>query len=200
MVMTEPSIPDWINAIAAATGALAIVAGLFGAKNSIEESRNTARELRKSEVAEELIAIAFNVEDALKDIRNPFSSIPQEKLKDNRYPYQRRYERIVIYNELFRSLRDAQIRVRAVVNDPKVDEAVEVLFSARSSVAVAVEILADYADDHSTELSDDEKNHMKSLKKDMYGSFSKRDELGSEITSAIACIEERLGPVARLNS
>lgn len=198
--MTEPTIPDWINAIAAATGALAVVLGLFGAKNSIDENRKAARELRKSEVAEELIAIAFNVEDALKDIRNPLSSIPQEKLKDKRYPYQKRYERIVSYNELFRRLRDAQIRARAVVNDSKVDESVEALFSARSRVAIAVEILADYAEEGSSELAQDEKDHRKSLKKDMYGSFSERDELGSKITSAIACIEQRLGPVARLNS
>lgn len=72
--MNEPSIPDWINAISALIGSIAIVLGLLGANSTIKANRKSARELRKSEVAEELIAISFNVEDALKDIRNPFDS------------------------------------------------------------------------------------------------------------------------------
>jgi hypothetical protein len=48
--------PDWINAFAAAIGAIAIVIGLIGANRKINETQRSARALRRSQIAEELIA------------------------------------------------------------------------------------------------------------------------------------------------
>ncbi|MCK0171338.1 hypothetical protein MWU53_09745 [Aliiroseovarius sp. S1123] len=196
--MSDPSIPDWINAIAAAVGAVAVVVGLFGANSKLNEARRTARQLRRSEVAEELVALAHNVDDALRDIRNPMDSIPKDKAGDKLYAYQRRYERIVKYNDLFKSLRDAQIRVRAVIGDKEVDGAVELLFKARQRVAIAIELLADYIRDDVGARTLEERDHKIKLRHDMYGSFSDRDELGQSVADAVQLIERHLNPIARL--
>ncbi|NOE19965.1 hypothetical protein GS634_17715 [Ruegeria atlantica] len=196
--MSEPSIPDWINAGSAAIGALAILIGLFGANAKINENRRTARQIRRSEVAEELIALSHNVEDAFAHIRNPMVSIPKDRLSDKKYAYQQRYERLASYNNLFKKLRDAQIRVRAVIGDREVDQAVEVLFRTRAQLATAIEILADYTDWEASELDQMEKDHRKKLRSDLYGSFSRSDDLGSKITEAVSVIENKLSPIARL--
>jgi len=115
--MWDATIPDWINAIAAAIGASAVIIGLVGAKNAVETNRKAARSLRRSEVAEELISLSLNAEDALRQIRNPFSSIPAKKLGDKEYYYQSLYDRVLVHNDLFKSLRNAQIKVRAIIGD-----------------------------------------------------------------------------------
>jgi hypothetical protein len=109
--------PDWINAFAAAIGAIAIVIGLIGANRKINETQRSARALRRSQIAEELIATVHNVADSFNYVRNPFGSIPKEKLNDKHYSYQERHNRLAEFNELFKELREAQIRVRAVIGD-----------------------------------------------------------------------------------
>jgi len=194
--VSEATIPDWINAVAAAIGAIAILIGLFGANRKFNESSRAAKALRRSEVAEELIALAYNADDALREIRNPLDRIPAEKAGDRVYGYQKRYERIVKHNELFKDLREAQIRYRAVIGDLDVDEAVEELFKARNSVAIAIETLADYARDGDTHSED--LDHVFNLKRMLFGSYSERDELGTSINNAVKKIEKRASPIARL--
>ncbi len=193
--MSDPSIPDWINAGAAAIGALAIVVGLFGANAKINESSRAARQIRRSEVAEELISLAFNVDDAFRDMRNPFDTVPKEKMNDRKYSFQRRYERLVKYNDLFKSLRDAQIRVRAIIGNSRVDDAVEMLFRARGEVAIAIEELAEMADE---ELNPEDRESRIGYRKTLFGSFSKRDTLGQMIIEAVEAIERELAPIARI--
>lgn len=198
--MSDPTIPDWINAGAGAAGALAVIAGLFGANSAIKENRETAKALRRSKVAEELIALSFNVEDALKHMRNSMDSTPVDKDGDKVYRYKQRYERVVEHNSLFRSLRDAQIRVRAVIGDKEVDEAVEELFRARTAVAVAIEMLIFYARQNDDDSKKQDQEHKNELKKDLYGSYSKHDDLGTKILASIKIIEDKLSPIARLEA
>jgi len=194
--VSDPTIPDWINAGAAAVGAFVLLFGLLGANFKFNESQRTARQTRRSHVAEELIALSFNVDDALKEIRNPLSSIPKDKVDDKTYTYEKRYSVIVKYNDLFKRLRNAQIRVRAVIGDAAVDAAVEKLFKARNEVVIAIEILADYEREDS--LNSEDKSHRIELRRKMYGSYSERDEFGKTITSAVSLIEKNLSPIARL--
>ena len=193
--MSDPTIPDWINAVAASVGALAVVIGLLAANAKVNEAIRNARQLRRSQVAEELIALAFNVEDALRDIRNQYDQIPSEKAADKVYLYQRRYERIAHYYQLFQRLRDAHIRVRAVLGN-EVDSPVDELFRARNHVDIAIGQLADYARENSESSAD--AGHIKELRATLYGSFGDRDELGKKIVAAVKEIEAKLGPVARL--
>lgn len=198
--MSDPSITDWINSLAAAVGAGAVVVGLFGAKWTLDANRRSARELRRSQVAEELIALAHNADDALKDIRNPFDSIPKDKAGDKLYGYQKRYDRMASYNDLFKALREAQIRVRAVIGDPDIDAAVEALFKARHRVAIALEQLAEYIRDEVDQSDKDIRDLVKKWRTEVYGSYSERDELGQQIISAVNTIEQTLNPVARLEA
>jgi hypothetical protein len=198
--VTNPTIPDWISAFAALIGSVAVVVGLYKANSKINEAQRTARQLRRSTVAEELVAVAYNVDDALRHIRNPMDSIPKEKISDKVYPYQRRYERIGEYNELFNDLRDAQIRVRAVIGDQIVDKAVEELFKARNQVSISIKLLADYARDDDGGRRPEERDHKMKLRRDLYGSFSEEDELGQRISAAVKTIEGKLNPIARLEA
>lgn len=198
--MSAATLPDWINAIAALFGAAAVWIGLLGAKSTIDENRRSVRELRRSEVAEELIALAFNADDALKDMRNPFSSVPLEKAADKQYPYEQRYKTVVKYNELFKSMREAQIRLRAVIGNQTVDDAVDTLFKARARVATAIEFLADMERDDYGSIDQEDREEAKKLRKDLYGSFGSRDQFGQEILAAIKKIEDVLSPIARLEA
>ncbi|WP_227287016.1 MULTISPECIES: hypothetical protein [Paracoccaceae] len=195
--MSSASIPDWISSIAAAVGALAVVVGLFRASKKVDEVQRNTRLLKRAEVAEELIALALNVDDAMKDIRNPFDSIPKDKLHDKKYGYQQRYERVAKYNDLFKRLREAHIRERTIIGNEAVNEAVEALLKARNEVLVAIETLADYSDEPSIDAS--VREHRRELRGKVYGSFSKSDDLGQRILAAVKLIEEELKPFARLD-
>ena len=198
--MHNPNFLDWINTLSAAIGAIAIVAGVFGANSTIKANRRSARQLRRSEVAENLIAISHNIEDAFRHIRTQVESMPVEKEKDKGYFYQRRYDRIIGYTPLFKELRDAQIRVHTVLGVEEVDEAVDSLFKARNDIVSAIEFLGKYySDDADRNLTHEERELNKTLRQNMSGTFSKDDELGTSILSAIKEIEKRLSPIARLN-
>ena len=199
--MSDPNWLEIVNTVSAAVGSFAIVIGLFGANSTIKANRRSAKQLRQSEVAENLIAISLSIEDAFRHMRNPIDRIPDEKTDDKNYYYKMRYERIFEYNPLFKKLRDAQIRVRAVLDKKEVDEAVETLFKARTNVLIAIEGLSDLIlNDNIGPLTKDEKELRNKWKADMYGTFSERDELGTSILNAIKKIEEDLSPIARLES
>jgi hypothetical protein len=189
--------PDWINAFAAAIGAIAIVIGLIGANRKINETQRSARALRRSQIAEELIATVHNVADSFNYVRNPFGSIPKEKLNDKHYSYQERHNRLAEFNELFKELREAQIRVRAVIGDDEVEAAVESLFRARHSVSVAIKMLADMVDDDPP-FDDEMRGLIRRLRADMYSSSSDEDEISTVIAKAIETVEDNLSPIARL--
>jgi hypothetical protein len=195
--MDGSSIPDWISSIAAAVGALAVVFGLFRADKKVDEVQANARILKRAEVAEDLIALALNVEDAMKDIRNPIDSVPKDMAGDARFGYQRRYDRVVKYNDLFRRLREAQIRERTIIGDAEVNEAVETLFDVRNEVAVSIELLADHSDE--SPVSAEDRESRLRLRRVVFGSFSEKDEIGKRVTVAVQTIESKLKPFARLD-
>lgn len=190
----------WIGNVTEWLGDLGIFLGVLIAWRQLNSWRREQSMRRKSEVAEELIALAFNADDALKDMRNPMSSVPADKAGNRQYYFEQRYKTVAKYNDLFRSLRDAQIRLRTVTGNEAADKAVDVLFQARARVATAIEMLADYERDNLSPLSDDEKNDKRALRKELYGSFGSRDEFGQEILTAIEIIEKELSPIARLEA
>jgi hypothetical protein len=195
----DASVPDWINAIAAAVGALAVVAGLFGANRKINEGRELARQQRRASVAEELISVAYNVGDAFKTIRSPLSTIPKDKIDDKLYGLERRYEGVMRYNTLFEELRQANIRARTVIGDENiikaVDGAVDDLFRARNEVLIALEEMACYARGD----EDPDRERGRELRSIMF-SHSRDDLIGERISSAVTIINERLGPIARMDA
>lgn len=198
--MSGATIPDWIAAISTAVGSLAVVVGLFKANSKISEAQNTAKQLRRSQVAEELISLALSVEDALRDVRHPLTSIPLDRVKDPVFSYQQRLSRLASYDELFRKLRDAQIRVKALVGNAKVDQAVDSLFRARNQVVVSLQALAEYASLGSDEINAQDREFKVTLRKTISGAGSADDELGVEVAASVKTIEIELNPIARLEA
>lgn len=199
-MITSSDIWEGINGIAQLSMAVAVGLGVYVAHRQLTAWRLERRDVRRSQVAEELIAICLNVDDAFKEIRNPISSIPIEKAQDKLYHFQQRYERIVKHNELFRELRNAQIRARAVIGEKQVDEAVEELFSARAKVATAIEILADYAREGETPHDHSTREHIKDLRSSITSAGGESDLLGKKIRAAVQSVEEQLTPIARLEN
>ena len=111
-----------------------------------------------------------------------------------------RYERIGEYADLFSELRKTQIRARAVLGISEVDDAVETLFRARVDVIVSLEQLAEYARDSNDTDSEEIRVLKIKWRRDIFGSFSKKDELGKTILDAVRLIEDTLSPIARLES
>ena len=187
------TIPDWINAIAAAVGAGAVLFGLLAARTKINEVQENAKTLRRSELAEEAIALTLKVGDAFRDIRNPFDRVPTENAGDKHYLYQKRFERVIGYNKIFDELRDAQIRLSAVIDNSEVDDAIKALFNARHEVLLAIEFLSEG-------LEPSARDEEVKLRRNLYGSFTDRDELGKKIDRAVETVCAKLKPIARLES
>ena len=189
---------EWINAIAAIIGALAVVVGLFGANRKINEAQTSARLLRRSQIAEDLIALAHNADDALRNVRSSFGSIPREEVSNKLYLYQQRHDKLIDRNSLFARLREAQIRARAVIGDDDVEAAVEKFFRVRHRVSIANSMLADMIND------DDDDQETRELKRklssELHTKHDDQDELTQEIVSALNTIEQKLSPIARLES
>lgn len=197
-----PIICDWtpekVSALSSVVTALVVVVGLHIAAKQLTAWRIEKRSVRRSEVAEELIALAFKVHDAMQHMRMRIDSIPRDKANDRMFRWNKRYERVVSYNDLFNSLRDAQIRVKAVLGIEAVDQAVDSLISARSKIAIAIEVLAEM---ESQDVNvPRERNLELELRKDVFGHFSKDDELGQKILTALSTIENELSPIARLEA
>lgn len=191
--LTTPTLTDWISALSSLLGALAVTAGLLTAWLTYRANRRSARDLRRAQVAEDLIAVAFKIEDAFRYIRNPADRVPQEKVNDANYQLQMRYERITKYNELFNELRDAHIHVRAVigkVNSQQIDAAVDDLFLIRSEISTAIEMLVDHAEIPPNDA--EERQNWVSWRRVAFGDFCPGDQLGERILKKVGVIEDTL--------
>ena len=100
-------------------------------------------------------------------------------------------------NELFKELREAQIRARAVIGDDKVEAAVERIFRARHSVSVAIRMLADMVDDEAPR-DEEMRSLVRKLRSDMYSTSGDDDEISTIINEAVQIVENNLSPIARL--
>ena len=154
--MNNPNILDVINTLSAAVGAGAI----FFAGLTIKANKRLAQELRRIELAENLIVISSNVEDAFRHIRSQYNRIPRENVGNEEYHLQRRFDVIREYNPLFNELRDAQIRARTVLDNEGVDSVdaqVKILFEAHTKVTNAINNLGVYCNVTRSEMNEAEK-------------------------------------------
>jgi hypothetical protein len=196
-MITPLSIAEVLSAVAQLASAFAIAGGVWVAHSQLTAWRQERRAVRQSEVAEELIALGFSVQDSFRAIRNPIDRVTIDEAKDPTSGYRRRYERLAEANDLFQKLRAAQIRVRAVIGDEEVEAAVEELFSARSELAVSIEEAIEAKSSGSPSVSDRER--AVELRRVIFASFGDKDLLGKRISVAVDTIEARLTPCARLS-
>jgi hypothetical protein len=196
--VSDPNVTEWISAITSALSTLGLFGGFIFAYWQLTTWKTEARARRRSEVAEEMIVAANNASDALRMLRSPIDRIPREHAGDKLYAYSKRYERLIEQNELFETLRLAQVRCKALLGIPKIDDAVDELFAVRGKIATALEILAEYAE----ESLDDQntRDMVKEMRGNLYGSYGAIDALGVRQLEAVTIIEKQLTPIARFEA
>ena len=168
--------------------------GAWIAYRQLDAWRNEAHFRKRVEVSEQLLAAAIAVSDELKALRSPMDSIPQSEIGNFAYVYQKRYQRFIDRNDLFVRLREVQVRAEAVLDDPKIDDAVQQLFRVRNETATAIEMLAQRSKD--SDEDEQTRKFYRSIQNDMYGSYSaKHDPLGMAQLEAIATLKRLLRPM-----
>lgn len=193
--MNAPTAIEWVSAIANVGTAVAVIVGVVIARQQLNSWRSEARERRRADAAEKLIAAAYEVDDILKRTRSRFDSIPQDKVDDKIFPIQRRYDRLFEASNSFEKLRRAQIAVRTLIGSEEVDQSVQVLFSVRGSVFAALEELADFIREGPDSVDREFKIEMR---RTAYGSYDDNDKIGQRQVSALETIEKSLMRYARL--
>ncbi|AGI66145.1 hypothetical protein OAN307_c04020 [Octadecabacter antarcticus 307] len=193
------TVTDWINALAALIGASAVLFGFITASSKFSEAQASARALRRSQIAEDLIALSHNTDDALRNVRSALQTTLREKVADKHYLFQKQHDKLVEYNGLFERLREAQIRARAVIGDDDVEASVEVFFIVRNRVSIANIMLAQMVDESDSH-DDETRKHEKELRGDLCAHYGDQDELSKKIEAAVKTIELKLSPIARLDN
>jgi len=145
-----------------------------------------------------MIAADLNVDDAFRDIRSPLLRVPIEELNNKMFTYEHRYKKIGTYSDVFKALRNAQIRCRAVIGSDEVENAANDLFSARNEIIIALETLAEYAADESGLETSDDRDMKRKLRATVSGTTPEKDQLAKKISDAVAAIENQLTPITRL--
>jgi hypothetical protein len=84
---------------------------------------------QKSDAAIRLFNAACIVDDEIKSIRNPLTSIPEDKVSDKKYPFERRWESLRNLSQHLVELRRAEVLFRFLAGRPEVEKAVHELFS-----------------------------------------------------------------------
>ncbi len=146
-IWSEPSLTDWISAGAAIVSTIVVIWALLYAKRQISVWKTEAQQRRRAEVAEDLLAAAHGAADVIRSLRSPFSSVPVEEAKNRTYIYEQKLRRMAERGAVFETLRHAQIRAKAVLQDETTDAAVEKVFKVRGELLAALEIVIDYARD-----------------------------------------------------
>lgn len=196
MTITSSNIFEGINSIAQLSMATIVGIGVYVAYHQLKVTRNDAPRRRKAELAEEMIVVVSQVEDAFRHIRNPFDSIPTEKLHDKEFVYRKRYERISESNELFQKMRDLQIRCDAVMPGTELQGLVTELNNARSEIAFAIEDLLELVDRvHANEYAEE----MNRARRVLYGGWSEKDSFGQKIVQNVKEIKSRVGLAANFS-
>ena len=195
--MSDPSITDWISAVTGVVGTAGLFVGFFFAWKQLAAWKHEARETKRAFIAEDLIVAANNCSDSLKTLRSPIDTVPIEKIHDKNFALQRRFDRVVAQNDLFRTLRQTQIKASFVLQNSIVEKAVDELFKVRNKVLSGIELLADYTD--ATGLSQSEKDLIGDTRRDVFGSYGQIDALGQMQLNAVQVIQEQLGPLARFD-
>ena len=189
--MAVSAIVEVITAIAQVGLAGAACVGVWVAYSQLSATRVSYISRRRSEVAEDAIVLLRQVEDSFRHMRNPFDSIPRDKLSDREFVYRRRYERVVEANDLFEKLRELQVRCDAIIPNADLKSATISLINSRSDIALAIEELS--------EIEGDDRNgeDYRRAHRTLYGSWSDRDSFGLSILQQINAAVHRLEPFAR---
>jgi hypothetical protein len=193
------SVTDWISATASVISALGVLIGLAFAWRQLHNWRSQSRNIRRAEVAEDIIGAAHSIIDLMKGVRSRRAQIPIDQSKNKTYLLEQRLKRLSDGNEIFIRLRDLQIKASQLIQDTKVDREIEKFFQARLDFWSGVDVLVDYVDVKRVDISADEKQMILEARQKTSGSFDSKDALHTVMKDALVALECYLGPIIRLN-
>ena len=197
---TFSSITDWMSAVGSDLSAIGVVVGVFLAWKQLGTWRAHAKALRKAEIAEGLLASASSVVDLMKAVRTPLASVPIDQSKNKNYVVEQKIKRLSEGGTIFQTMRQFQVKAKIVIQDTKVDGAVEKLFQTRLDFWNAVEILIDYDNVASKELKPEEKELLVEARRSVFATYGTKDALNQTMSDALLELETYLGPTIRMNS
>ncbi len=143
------------------------------------------------------MAEAQNSVDVIQSLRSPMSRVPKESTSDPGYIYKQRWERMADRNEVFERLRHAQVRAKVVLQNNSADSDIEEIFRIRVELLIALEMLLEMSSYE--DLTKEEVEQRIDLKRKAFG-HGKNDDFGKKIEQTLRSVEEKLGPVARLET
>ena len=195
--MLEP-ISNTFTIIGSLLGITKLVSNRFN-KNEMPK-KNETLEAKKTEAradaAKALIDPIQKIQEAMREIRNPyFKEHFEKKLETALYRQNKIEERIAKYDNLFNALHDAQNDAKIFIGDKAVDKAVGVLFDALNSVRDASEKLVRYARLETTDLK-----LIQDSEQIMCENRDKPDKISKAIKKAIKKIETNLIPIIRMET
>lgn len=178
-----------------------VSAGVWVAYRQLHAWRDQKHVSRASDVATELLVSIEEASDQLRALRTPFDTIPQDKLQDPVYKYQKRLDQFKEAAGVFQKLRVAQHRANAVIDSPEIDEGVNALLEVRNTSIIAIHMLAE-RDQENRKFEDGPTNEMyQRCEKEMYGSYTeKHDPLGMKQLAWVEDLRRLLKPFIKVQS
>ena len=195
-----PMITDWMSAIGSDASAVFVFAGIIFAWKQLGVWREQAKAVRKAEIAEGLLASASSVVDLMKAVRTPLASVPVDQIKNKNYIVEQKIKRLNEGTIIFQTLRHFQVKSKIVIQESKVDNAVEKLFQSRLDFLNAVDLLVDYKDVSPKDMQPDEKASLVEARRNVFATYGTKDALDQTMSSALLELETYLGPSIRMNS
>jgi hypothetical protein len=192
-----PTATDWISSIANALSAAGVLFGIAIAWKQLHNWKNQSKIQRKVETAEQILSSAYSVVDLIKAVRSPLESVPKDQINNKTYVLDQKLRRLGEGSSVFESLRLAQIKARTLLQDQKVDAAIEKLFQSRLDFWNGVDVLADYVDART--LTQEEKNLVKEARQRVFATYGPHDTLHQQMMNALTELDRYLGPIVRLN-
>lgn len=188
---------DWLLAAGAIISALGVWGGVITAWTQLKSWRNQLLTQRKSEIAENILSAAYEIDDVMRRVRSIVEHVPIEKVGEKLFIYNEKIRRLNENSSSFDMLRKNQVRAKFVIQNPAVDRAIDQLFDARAEFRVAIEMMAMY--ENNPPQSEDSRKNYNESQRNIYSTGSSRDKIYVSIQDALIKLETLLGPFVKLN-
>jgi hypothetical protein len=195
-----PNIIEWLSSVSSIVSSVAVLVGLLIAWKQLGVWKRQVMHQKRAEAAETLLATAFEVVDVMKSVRSRLATIPRDEANSKTYILKQRVNQLNAANEIFQSLRMAQIRSKMLFQNNAIDQAVDELFKSRIDFLNNIDLLFEFADDKSADLKPDDRELLIEARRVVYGSCDLNDQLHQKLVKALSELESALGPHIRLDA
>ena len=186
----------WVRPALEILANLAIVSGVVIALIQLKSWRLERRQIRMAEVAEDLLANIYEVQDAFRFIRGSHFQLPPDEAKDKDATIQAVHRRIQQVSEQFTALHRSSLRAFAVFGRESLEGPIQVFFDCRSRIQNALEEQFDHLED--SDFSPETRKRKVELRRVIFGRYDENDAIAKALDEAKHELEALLLPVVRL--